>query len=143
MYERILVPVDGSPSAREAARHARTVADWTGASVILLHVVRIENPLSFGADEVTVLNEAEAFLEELLGELFEGDGKVRTVVRRGRPHEEIAAVADEEGIDLVVMGRGSDGVRQALGSTSRRVSRTTRLPLLLVSGSENEAEGGR
>lgn len=139
MYERILVPVDDSPSARAAARHARTVADWTGASVTLLHVVRVENPLSFGVNEVAALNEAEAFLEELIAELFDGSGEVRTATRRGRPHEEIAAFADEEGVDLVVMGRGRDGARrQMLGSTSRRVSRTTRIPVLLVSGSEGD-----
>jgi nucleotide-binding universal stress UspA family protein len=39
MFQRILVPLDGSPESNAALPAARTIAHATGASVYLLHVL--------------------------------------------------------------------------------------------------------
>lgn len=141
MYERILVPVDDSRSAREALRQARALAKWSGASVYVLHAVRVDNPLSFGLDEVVELNQVETSLNELIAELFDVDDDVHRVIRRGVPSEEIVEYADERDIDLIVMGRrGKSDLRdRLLGSTSMRVLQTTTVPTLLVSGDDGDA----
>ena len=46
MYQKILIPTDGSGSARKAERHALELARRLGSSVTFLHV--LENPLVTG-----------------------------------------------------------------------------------------------
>jgi nucleotide-binding universal stress UspA family protein len=139
MYERILVPVDDSQPAREALLRARALAEWSGASVYVLHAVRVDNPLSFGLDEVVELYEVETGLDGLSAEYFDADDDVHRVIRRGVPSEAIVEFAEEEGVDLIVMGRqGKSDLRdRMLGSTSSRVLQTTTVPILLVGHGED------
>ncbi|MFP4188430.1 MAG: universal stress protein, partial [Halobacteriales archaeon] len=55
-------------------------------------------------------------------------------VRAGSPHDAIVMYAENNGIDVIVMGsHGRGGVRRALlGSVAERVLRTTHLPVFVV-----------
>lgn len=135
MYERILVAIDDGAASREAVRHARALAGSADAVVYVLHVVRVDNPLSFGIEEVADLNAAEERLAGIVSELFDGDATVHSVLRRGVPSERIVEFADEIDADLIVIGRhgGGDLRDYLLGSTPARVLATTSRPTLLVS----------
>jgi nucleotide-binding universal stress UspA family protein len=39
MYSRLLVPLDGSPTANLALHHAAVLARLSGATIILLHII--------------------------------------------------------------------------------------------------------
>ncbi len=136
MYDRILVPTDGSDCARAAADHAITLAGDHGATVHALYVVHLRPSLEPNLE--VVLDTLEAVGEEALADIAaQGEAagvEVVTATREGLPHEEICDYAEREGMDLVVMGtHGRTGIeRVVIGSTAERVVRRSTVPVLTV-----------
>jgi len=64
---------------------------------------------------------------------------VKTHLHFGKPHREIARIAEEENVSLIVMGHHGKGWLKNLmvGSTTERVLRTTRVPVLVVNRTES------
>ena len=142
MYERILVPTDGSEGATAAATHAIDLADRYGATLHVLYAV----PTSLAPDAglVGALDALEATgraAVEELRELAESGGidAIEGTVQRGRPHEVIGRYVEDNDIDLVVMGtHGRSGLdRVLLGSVTEKVVRTSEVPVLTVRAPEN------
>lgn len=147
MYERILIPTDGSDTANVAVDHAVELAATYGAQLHALYVVDID-AVNFGLGteqvdrirqgnfgEMTELQEkAEAATGVVASAAAEHDVNVHEEVRVGAPHKVIADYAEDNDIDLVVMGsHGRSGVRRALlGSVTERVLRSTHRPVLVV-----------
>jgi nucleotide-binding universal stress UspA family protein len=74
-----------------------------------------------------VLNYYKKALEE------KGLTAVKTVTRKGHPAEEILQAADDEGVDIIMIGsRGSRASHLFMGSVSREVVNNARLPVLVV-----------
>ncbi len=74
-----------------------------------------------------VLNYYKKALEE------KGLNGVKTVVRKGHPAEEILKAADDEGVDLIMIGsRGSRTSHLFMGSVSREVVNGANIPVLVV-----------
>jgi nucleotide-binding universal stress UspA family protein len=138
MYERILVPTDGSDPSHRAAEHAMDIAGQYGAAVDALSVV---DQHGAGGHWDMVVEEREAEGERALDAVAAlGDDHgvaVERHLRRGSPHEEIVDAARDYGADLVVMGthgrRGFSRIASA-GSTTERVVRLTTVPVLVVGG---------
>ena len=131
----ILVPTDGSDAARVALRQAIAIAAATDATVYLLAVVPVENPIRFDTSDVAELEEAkERLVDELVEACANVDVHVSGAVRRGRPARAILAFAEERDVDLIVLGRtGRDGVAAPLlGSTTDRVLRGTTIPVMVL-----------
>ena len=143
MFKRILVPLDGSTRAEQVLPLAARLARATEGSILLLQVVDTLN--RFGAysagaaiflQEVLEkeLTDAAAYLSEVAssGEL-EGI-KTRIAVFSGQPASHILDVAQEQGIDLIVMcSHGYTGLKRwALGSVAQKVARQSTVPVLLV-----------
>jgi len=110
--------------------------------IVLLHVVppinpqraaRINEPAAYRALE-RAYAKAWQYLERLQKRLERRGRTVRTVVRSGRPAEEIVGCARAERVDLIAMStHGRSGLQRALlGSVAQAVLRSTRLPVLLV-----------
>jgi len=142
MYDRILVPTDGSDHSGLAAEHAMTVAEQFGATVDALFVVESGGPQ--GHWDVAV-EQQEAVGEEALdavAALGETHGvAVERHLRRGTPSEEIVDAATDYEVDLVVMGtQGLTGFSRiaTAGSTTERVVRLTEVPTLVVGGAGAE-----
>ncbi|ELY65745.1 universal stress protein [Natrinema versiforme] len=143
MYDRILLPTDAEAGTELATEHAVAVAEHAGAELHLLYVVDSDVYDAYSGDEyVHEFEGLEAALEQIgedaLGAAAEAAREAgldpTTVVRRGRPHEEILAYADEADVDLVVMGsteRPGD-YRQLLGSVTDRVARLASRPVTIV-----------
>ncbi|MFC5278572.1 universal stress protein [Halorubrum rubrum] len=147
MYERILIPTDGSDVAEAAVDHALDLAEKYDAEVHALYVVDIDSVnYSLGTEQVDRLKQGRFDeMEELKERADEATGVVAgrgadrgvTVVEHvsgGRPHKVIADYAEDNGMDLVVMGsHGRAGVRRALlGSVTERTLRSTHVPVLVV-----------
>lgn len=145
--KKILVPVDFSSNSKNALRVAASLAAKSGAVLELLHanVAAIYSvPLSEYAS-ASVLAEDQGYdesasrlLEREKHELMENPEfaklKIDTRVEEGYLHSCIRDVAEEDEVDLVVMGtKGAAGVNEFLvGSNTEKVIRTAPCPVLAV-----------
>lgn len=128
--EQILVPIDGSADAVKAATMAAVLARGTGARITLAHVLDTKSMPLLGASAISGEELARA-TEEAAERAFhgaraalEGSGATYdTTTLRGEPGPEIVRHAQEQGVDLIVMGsRGLSPLRQMLlGSVSSHV----------------------
>ena len=150
LFQRILVPLDGSSKAERAIPTAIKLAKNLGSQITLLRVVEIpepsiENPpepMKQWVEEATkqAIAEAEGYLEGLAS-WFRANGiEVNTVVRTMKPDQDILEVMDLEKIDLILMsphGRGyQDFGHECLsyGHVTDKVLRRSPVPVLLVRG---------
>jgi nucleotide-binding universal stress UspA family protein len=133
-YQDVLVGTDGSETAATAVDHAVSLADGVGDTVHVLSVANPEqNPMAFGLDSVAEVEEAaERAAEEVNDHV--GVGTIRATVREGTPADEILAVADEQDVDAIVLGRSgrSNLAERITGSTTDRVVRRATRPVVLV-----------
>ena len=147
MYEKILVPTDGSNVAESAVEHALDVAGKYGAEVHALYVVDIDSmSLALGAEQLDrietgrfdEMDEVHEQADEATGYVADRAGErgleVVEHISSGRPHEKVASYAEGNDVDLVVMGsHGRSGVKRALlGSVTERTLRETHVPVLVV-----------
>ncbi|WP_049890552.1 universal stress protein [Natrinema versiforme] len=147
MYDRILVPTDGSDTAEKAVEHALDLAEQYGAAVHALYVVDTNAmSLSLGAEQLDrieqgnygEMGEVRERAESATGYVADRARELglETVehVSAGRPHDMIGNYVADNDIDLVVMGsHGRTGVRRALlGSVTERTLRSTRAPVLVI-----------
>lgn len=147
MYERILIPTDGSDVAQAAVDQAIDIAEKYGAEVHALFVADTDAiAYGLGAEQVDRIRQGNfAAMTELREDAEEATGYVRERAEArglefrerhagGQPHRMIADYAEDEGIDLIVIGsHGRAGVRRALlGSVTERVLRSTHVPVLVV-----------
>jgi nucleotide-binding universal stress UspA family protein len=139
MYDRILVPTDGSECAQRAAAHAFDLASTYGASVELLCVADVRltfsgAPVHIDAEQVleTQREACGNVVDDLADRAIDAGLEVSTAVRAGIPHETIVEYARERDVDLVVMGtHGRTGFRRfMLGSVAERVIKSADVPVL-------------
>jgi len=147
MISKILVPTDGSATARKAVEYASGLAKQTGASLILLSVIDRSLFMSKAIPSVVapahlaepvedyLKQAAEAYLEEA-ERLCERKGiKSRKVIMTGHPVEEIIKEAERSKVDLIVIGsHGMSALKAALlGSvTFGVIHKDTKIPVLVV-----------
>ena len=149
MYQRILVPVDGSPTSNAGLAEAMKLAKLTGAQLRLLHVVDdmpfLMSPEGYGAtaaDVLALLREAgEGMLQRARTLASDSGIAVDTVLfdgLGGRLCDRVAEQAKDWHADLIVLGtHGRRGVsRVLLGSDAEQVLRTAPVPVLLVRAGE-------
>ena len=139
MYKKILVPTDGSDFAKKAQKHALFLSKVSGAEIIAVSVT--ENNFVNGLpldDEVYQLNQilkerSEENLKEF-DELNEDDLKITHIIREGSPARVILEVAQEEDVDLIVMGSsGKSGFdRFIMGSVADKVVNSAKCAVLVV-----------
>ncbi len=143
MFQRILIPLDGSARAEQAFPVAVRIARATGASLTLLFVV--EPPTRF--DEYTIVppeysdelleaevTRAKAYLLHILEtSTLEGIG-ITTEVRTGIVVQQILQYVEEHQNDLVVMcSHGTTGLKRwLLGSVAQKIAHTSPVPVLVV-----------
>jgi nucleotide-binding universal stress UspA family protein len=137
MYDRILVPTDGSEAADAARDGAIAVAAATDATLHVLYVADTNQPsLARIEGEVRDVLEGEgADVVEAAADRARRQGvEVVDDVIQGGPSRTILDYVDDRGIDLVVMGtRGQrDLERIVLGSVTGRVLRRSPVPVLAV-----------
>ena len=141
MYEKILVPLDGSELAERAVRHAEEIARGTGAEVLLLQAVHIPMPIvpeavliAGGKAVEEAAREATVSLEKVAVALRVAGFRVRTIVEERPPADAILHIAEREEVDAIVMStHGRSGLsRLVMGSVAESVLHATRRPLLLV-----------
>jgi nucleotide-binding universal stress UspA family protein len=141
--KRILIATDGSPPSLEALEFGLDLAGEEEAEPIVVHVVpSIDSVpsggfgMSHGALVHEVSDEDKAPLETAVELAAEKGLAVTTELLRGATVKEIVAYADEQDVDLIVIGsRGHGALTTALlGSVSLGVLRHSARPVLIVRG---------
>ena len=128
-YRHILVAVDFTPEHTQVTDRAVWLAKQTGAQLSLIHVVEfvhvdLANELVLPQDmelQTRILETAETKLKEI-AEALEVTGQVQQWVELGATKLEIHRVAEEQEVDLIVLGSHSrHGIGLLLGSTANAV----------------------
>jgi len=138
MYEHMLLPYDGSTESKNGAEHGIRLAAKLGSTVHGLYVIDLPGApraLALRDDEEEMRAEYEEYGNDQLGALGEiaADHGVEyeSHIRTGAPAEEIVEFADDEGIDVIVIGSAYRGkLGNLIGGTTDRVVRAATVPVI-------------
>lgn len=149
MYQRILVPFDGSPTSMAGLDEAVKLAKLTGASIRIVHVL---DGLPFSAGDAGFTGDILGILLETGSQiLLEGKHRVEasgvpvdtflSETFGQRVSDVVAEQAKAWNADLIVIGtHGRRGVRRLfIGSDAEQIVRSAPVPVQLVRLAQGDA----
>ncbi|SNS89333.1 Nucleotide-binding universal stress protein, UspA family [Noviherbaspirillum humi] len=139
---KILMAVDGSEYTRKAVDYVLKHLDWYQGQPEL-HLLHVHAPIPPGRVRAVLGTDAvEAYYRDESAAALSGAEQVlrergigfKSGYRVGDIGEQIQAYAEQNGIDLLVMGSHGHGVLRnlVLGSTATRVLASSKVPVLLI-----------
>jgi nucleotide-binding universal stress UspA family protein len=143
MYSKILVPIDGSETSIRALDHALKLAKIHGSKINMISVID-ELKLPFGAQFRLWATESHerlirASLESLNNEMVRVKEtnpsiEVDASIHEGDPASTIVRIAEEEGYDLIIMGKkGLNPIEDlVMGSVTRKVVKQSKVTVTVV-----------
>jgi len=137
MVKRILTPTDGSDTAKSAIMFAKDIAIAENAEV---EVIGVAHAVQFGDSTdydptPEIQAEEQAYVDAEVAQLAAaGVQAIGKVVCCNQPYKAITDTAEEDGVDLIIMGtHGRTGLSRAvIGSVADRVVRHSNVPVVLV-----------
>lgn len=143
MFQRILVPLDGSLRAEQAIPVAARIASASRSSILLVRVIDLFLDFSWPMAGVSVdlagaLEVARASANAYLEEMAEVDAvrglNVTTKAIEGKPADALLSVAQDMKADLIVMSsHGHTGLKRwVLGSVAQVIERRSSIPVLIL-----------
>ena len=141
--KRILVPVDFSKEAENAARVAAHIARKTGSEIFLVHMLELPVTTIDPAEMNTISREPQIiYFMKLAHEKFEKfislpffkGIKVVETVQFQHAFSGIISESEKNNIDLIVMGsQGASGLQEMfIGSNTEKVVRRSKIPVLVI-----------
>lgn len=146
MFQKILVPIDGSSPSQDALKTAANIAKTMQSKLAVLYVIDLTSAYIF-LETMTALNsqqihtmtdeletKGKQILNDAATEIQSTSLTCESILRTGHPARVICEVAKAENFDLIIMGsRGlSDFKGLLLGSVSHQVLQRSHCPVLLV-----------
>lgn len=142
LFQRILVPLDGSERAEQALPVAARIARASHGSVLLLSVLppptalnwAMQLPPPSSEDQAAERRAITAYLERLAAsETLKGVETVTEIIE-GQPASVILDTAQAKPADLIVLcSHGRARIKQwALGSVAQKVARHSPVPVLVL-----------
>jgi nucleotide-binding universal stress UspA family protein len=151
----ILYATDLGDHTRPVFRQAIAQARAHNASIIMLHIVE---PLTETAraviaaympnmdidshqkeGEKDIIAKMQERINKFKDEEFEGQDEDNIPVKEmkviaGRPSEEILTLAETLKVDMIIMGQSAKSIlgSKVMGSTTRRVARMAKVPVLII-----------
>ena len=149
MYNKIMVPLDGSDLAECVMPHVQAIfSGFQSKEVILVRVVNpFQLPVSVPAQgdfgftekdrrqlEANRKKTAKEYLEKMAGSLDIPEKVFSYAVLEGNPANMLADYAAENEVDLIVIAsHGRSGIsRWVIGSVAERIVRTSCIPIMMV-----------
>jgi len=136
MFERIMLPLDGSELAEIAIPYAKELAGSLGSEIVLYHV--------YGHEHKHQEHMHQTYLDRLVdsikqnvnkGEAQDREIKVTTEVEAGEPAENICNIVAKKKVDLIIMTAVSVSghkIGKMLGSVTDHLCRTVPIPVLII-----------
>lgn len=138
MYEKILLPTDGSTYADQEVDRVEKLIDKDGEVIVLSVAGRLTSSAFQSRKKVKKVNEklkkdAQRFVDNMAAK-FDDDINVKKMVVTGFAAETIIKVAESEGVDLIVISAsGKSGIHKfVLGSVTEKVLKNSNVDVLLV-----------
>jgi Universal stress protein UspA and related nucleotide-binding proteins len=141
--QKIVIATDGSKNNLRAICYGIKLAKLSGAAVYALHVV-----------DISSVTQSWTAGKGMMDEILREDGvkaiykvkkcgealgiEVQEILLEGYPSNEIIKFAENNGINLIVMGTlGKTGLdRFLMGSVAEKVVRSSKVPVLVVQSEE-------
>ena len=139
-YQKILIAVDSSAYAMNAAKKGFELAHQLNATIGLKYVidrnkesVNVEVGITPEESQTVLLKQAEENISQLI-KMYDGIDQVFRFTPEGFPKKEIINTAKEWGADLIVMGtHGRTGLaHMMMGSVAEYVIKHTAIPVMVV-----------
>jgi nucleotide-binding universal stress UspA family protein len=145
MYEKILIPLDGSELAECVLPHVEALV--TGCKIPNVVFARVIEPFRQTGGDSSVLTaeerhriesldkaNAEKYLDNLVNRLNYDKALIRKEIIFGKPGDCLADYATNNGVDLIMIAtHGRSGVsRWVWGSVADRILRSACVPVLMV-----------
>ncbi|MWV41617.1 universal stress protein [Natrialba sp. INN-245] len=147
--DSILLPTDGSEPSEAAAAHGGGLAEQLDATVHCFSVV--DEGIASGFDSLLadddslsadrLAEQADDHVDRVVTTVTDCDVEYVSTTATGDPAEEIIDYADDNGLDMIVMGtHGRGGFQRAVvGSVTDEVVRTASVPVLTVRAETSES----
>jgi nucleotide-binding universal stress UspA family protein len=140
VYEKILVPLDGSELAEVALPYAGELAGRLGSEVTLIHVCESTEEQYHNMHQIYIRKMAES-TKQLIKKYVEKSDAASIAVKAellyGHTAEQILNFAEKESIDLIVIATlGRSGIKRwVLGNVADKVVNASKQPVLLIRAS--------
>ena len=148
MYEKVLVPLDGSELAECTLSHVKNLfKDGSIGEVTLLNVFNFDFPwdqmrsgqkiphVDFNVIREPFVSKSKKYLADIESRLVSEGIKVKTEsLEANRPADKITEYAREKGMDMIIIGtHGYTGMKKLLmGSVAFSVLHQSHIPVLLI-----------
>jgi nucleotide-binding universal stress UspA family protein len=136
-FRKIMVGYDGYAQADKAVDVALSLAESFDCTVLLFAVARPPEPAT-SVEMGAVLDDAREHYEEGFKKIVEKakghDLEIATDIVVGHPAEQIVHRAEQDKVDLIILGRRGMSLfeKWLLGSVSERVLRYAHCPVMVV-----------
>ena len=146
MFERILLPLDGSQSSEVAIPYVEFLSRRLGSEVVLFHAGHFEQEPYRHMHQIYLDHIAEEMRRKIKrGWLGGGEPMVQAEALIGEPVEAIHDYVEKNAIGMVVMATsGGSGIKAwILGSVTDRISRIVTIPTLIIRAGEGHLVQGK
>ena len=146
-FKNILYPVALTDISPKVAPFVVTMARQLDAQVHLLHVLRrfdwyVDTYVQDSPEpdfkriasdfEDKILIQAQQKLEAFKKQHLKDVRITNAIVVTGTRYRQIIDYSKSEGIDLIIMGKGTRGQKMMFGSVADKVSRLAKVPVMLI-----------
>lgn len=141
-FKSVLFATDFSESSDHAYEYAYTVAKCFNARLLILHVINelvdlrgfYVPHISIDKLEEEMAESANKMMTKFINTHSQGYDRIESIVTPGIPYDEILKKAEEESVDLIVLGtHGRTGLDHVLfGSTAEKVVRKSTIPVMTI-----------
>jgi nucleotide-binding universal stress UspA family protein len=147
MIAKILVPTDGSETARKSVEYAAGLAKQLGATITLLSVIDMSiilaQPFPVLASPTHIKESIEEYMRKTAEACIRDAEKIckkqdiqpKKIIRSGKPVDVIINEAVKSKVDLIIIGSHGRSVLKAaiLGSVAFGViNKSTKIPVLVL-----------
>ena len=147
MIKKILVPVDGSPTSRNALAHAMNLAKGLNAEVSIIIVTFSPEayfagytfPHGVQLNHEDSVENGRKIINDMLKTVCHDGIKITKIIEAGNPPQVILNYAEEAGMDLIVIGSvGHNPLATVFfGSVTQRVMLKAKCPVMIVKPNED------
>ena len=141
VLKKIMIATDGSETAEKAVDFGVKIVGLSGAKVYAIYVIDTTPYYSIPLDQVwskEVYEQVEKMGHEITADVEKtakaAGLEAESIVLKGDPAENIVNFAEEQNVDMIIVGSLGKGKfeRLVIGSVSEKVVRHAKVPVLVV-----------